>query len=270
MMRGKMARALHRVLVGLLMLALVLPLVPLAVWSFARGWRFPNLLPQEVTTAAWARALSPSGGVLQALVQSTAIALAVTLIAMLLAFPAGRALALHRFRGRGLVYGIIAAPLIVPSIAAALGLHGVFTLIGAAGTVWGVIAVHLTPVLPYAIFIVAGIFATYDTRIEDQARSLGAAPFQVLRCVTLPSLAPALILGALFSFLVSWSQYLLTLMIGAGRVQTLPMVLFGYASSGRNDLAGAIGVIYILPALLLMGFAAKRLGGQSPAQLGVR
>jgi putative spermidine/putrescine transport system permease protein len=265
-----MGRIWHCVGIALLMGALIAPLIPLAIWSLARGWRFPSLLPQEFTLAAWSRALSPSGGVLAALGTSALIAGAVTLIAMVLALPAGRALALMRFRGRGLAYAIIAAPLIVPSFAAALGLHGVFVTLGLTGSIWGVILVHLIPVLPYAIFIIAGIFATYDTAYEGQARSLGARPAQVLIYVTLPALAPALMVGALFAFLVSWSQYLLTLMIGAGRVQTLPMVLFGYASAGRNDLAGAIAMIYILPALVLMGFAARRITGQSMAQLGMR
>ena len=260
----------HRLGLALLLGALVAPLIPLAVWSLARGWRFPSLWPQDLTTQAWARALSPNGGVLAALGTSAMIAVLVTLIAMALAVPAGRALGLMRFRGRGVVFAIIAAPLIVPSFAAALGLHGVFLSLGLTGSFWGVVLVHLIPVLPYSIFIMAGVFARYDTAFEAQARSLGARWGQVLRHVTWPALAPSVLIAALFSFLVSWSQYLLTLMIGSGRVQSLPMVLFGYASAGRNDLTGAIAILYILPALLVMGFAAKRITGQSAGQLGLR
>ena len=65
----------------------------------------------------------------------------------------------------------------------------------------------------------------------------------------------------LLVFLVSWSQYLLTLMIGGGRVVTLPMLLFNFATSGRNDIAGAIALIYILPSILLLGATARRVTG---------
>lgn len=265
-----MTKFWHRAAIWLMMGALIAPLIPLAVWSVARGWRFPSLWPQEITMQAWARALSPNGDVWGALGTSVLIAALVTGGAMALAVPAGRALGLMRFRGRGLAFAIIAAPLIVPSFAAAMGLHGIFLRFGLTGTLWGVALVHLIPVLPYSIFIMAGVFARYDTTFEAQARSLGARPVQVLRHVTWPALAPAILIAALFSFLVSWSQYLLTLMIGAGRVQSLPMVLFGYASAGRNDLTGAIAMIYILPALAVMAFAARRITGQSAGQLGQR
>jgi putative spermidine/putrescine transport system permease protein len=111
----------------------------------------------------------------------------------------------------------------------------------------------------------ASVFAGFDTVQEDQARSLGASPLQVLRHVTLPAILPGLLTGALFAFLVSWSQYLLTLAIGGGRVQTLPLVLYGYANSGRNDLAGAIAIVYILPGLAILLVTARLVTGRHPA-----
>jgi putative spermidine/putrescine transport system permease protein len=255
-----------RTLAGsLLALWLVLPLVPLAIWSFARGWRFPDLLPRDWTLDAWRHAMAPGSGVLESLGLTTAIALATTLLAALVGVPAGRALGLHDFRGKGLVLLLLAAPVIVPAIAIAPGLHGVFLRLGLTGTVEGVILAHLIPVIPYMTLIMASVFAGFDTVQEDQARSLGASPLQVLRHVTLPAILPGLLTGALFAFLVSWSQYLLTLAIGGGRVQTLPLVLYGYASSGRNDLAGAIAIVYILPGLAILLVTARLVTGRHPA-----
>ena len=255
-----------RLLAGsLLAFWLVLPLVPLAIWSFARGWRFPDLLPQVWTLDAWRQVLSEGSGVLESLGLTTAIALATTLLAALVGVPAGRALGLHDFRGKGLVLLLLAAPVIVPAIAIAPGLHGVFLRLGLTGTVEGVVLAHLIPVIPYMTLIMASVFAGFDTVQEDQARSLGASPLQVLRHVTLPAILPGLLTGALFAFLVSWSQYLLTLAIGGGRVQTLPLVLYGYASSGRNDLAGAIAIVYILPGLAILLVTARLVTGRHPA-----
>ena len=56
-----------------------------------------------------------------------------------------------------------------------------------------------------------------------------------------------------------------TLLIGGGRVVTLPLLLFNFASSGRNDIAGAIGIIYILPGVLILLLTAKHLSGRSGA-----
>ena len=62
----------------LLALWLVMPLVPLAIWSFAHGWRFPALLPQDWSLKAWSTALDPSSGVLESLMLTTGIAIACT------------------------------------------------------------------------------------------------------------------------------------------------------------------------------------------------
>jgi putative spermidine/putrescine transport system permease protein len=257
-----------RLLVGsLLAVWLVLPFVPLAVWSFAHGWRFPDLLPSLWTLKAWRTALAPGSAVLESLGLTLFIASATTLLAALVGVPAGRAMGLHDFRGKGLVLLLLAAPAIVPAIAVAPGLHGVFLHLGLTGTVQGVILAHLIPVIPYMTLIMAAVFAGFDTTHEDQARSLGARPFQVFCHVTLPAILPGLLTGAFFSFLVSWSQYLLTLSIGGGQVQTLPLVLYSYAASGRNDLAGAIALIYILPGLLILLVTAGRITGRHPAMM---
>jgi putative spermidine/putrescine transport system permease protein len=241
--------------------ALLLPLIPMAIWSFARGWRFPDLLPAEWSHRAWTYAFSDTSGVLGSIWVTIWIAASVTIIALVIGIPAGRALGLHQFRGKRAVEAVILAPLIVPPLTVALGLQGVFIGLGLTGSIWGVILVHLIPVLPYVILIMTGIFANFDPTFEAQARSLGASRAQVFTYVTLPALAPGVMVAMLMGFLISWSQYLLTLMIGGGRVVTLPLILFNFASSGRNDITGAIAVIYILPAVAILALTARRMLG---------
>lgn len=255
-----------RLLAGLALAGwLILPILPLFGWSVARGWRFPHLLPDRVTAEAWSFALSPQSGVLQSFGITTLIASATTLLAILIGLPAGRALGLYRFRGRGLVLLLLLAPALLPGIAVVFGLHGILLRAGLAGTIPGVILAHLVPVLPYATLVLAAVFARFDPAYEDQARSLGATRWQAFRSVTLPTILPGLMTAALFAFLVSWSQYLLTLSIGAGRVQTLPLLLFSFASAGRNDITAAIALFYILPGLLILAVTARRITGRGAA-----
>ncbi|MBF9034419.1 ABC transporter permease subunit [Rhodobacterales bacterium HKCCE2091] len=253
---------------ALLLVALLLPLVPLATWSVAHGWRFPDLLPRDWSLDAWAYALSPTAGVLRGLGLTAAIAGAATAGSLVIGLPAGRALGLYRFRGRAAVEILVLAPVLTPGIAAVFGLHALFLPLGLTNTVAGVALAHLIPVLPYTILVLSGVFAGYDTRAEYQARSLGASPFQVLRHVTWPAIRPGVIVAALFAFLVSWSQYLLTLVIGGGRVQTLPLQLFAFAGAGRADVTGAIAVVYVLPGILVLVLTSRRLTGRSAALAG--
>ena len=124
---------------------------------------------------------------------------------------------------------------------------------------------HLIPVLPYMVLVLAAVFARLDRGQEEQARSLGATPLQVLRHVTLPLVWPGLVTAMLFGFLVSWAQYLPTLAIGVGRVQTLPLALYSFATSGRNDVTGAIAILYLLPGLLALALAGRAVTGRHPA-----
>lgn len=255
-----------RVLSGaLLIFWLVVPLVPLGIWSFAHGWRFPNLLPQEWTLKAWEYTFSDTSGVIDSLWLTIWIALVATALSILVGVPAGRALGLYRFRGKEVVELLILAPVIVPGIAVVLGIHTVFITLGLTNTVWGVVLVHLIPTLPYMTLVMAGIFSNYDPAFEQQARSLGASPLKTFWHVTLPAIMPGVIVGGLFAFLVSWSQYILTLIVGGGRVVTLPLLLFNFAGSGRNDITGAIAMIYILPGIVILLLTAKQLSGQSGA-----
>jgi putative spermidine/putrescine transport system permease protein len=255
---------MRRVGLWALITALIAPLVPLALWSVARGWRWPDLLP-PLSIAPFAYAISPVSGVLPAVGTSLAVAGLTTFFAVLIGVPAGRALGLYRFRGRGVIELILLAPIVVPGLAVVLGLHGVFIGLGLTNRMTGVVLAHLIPVLPYVIIVMAGIFANFDRRLEDQARSLGARPSQVMWHVTGPAIAPGLAVGALFAFLVSWGQYILTLVIGGGRVETLPLLLFSFASAGRNDIAGAIAMIYVLPGVLIMVLLARRITGRGAA-----
>ena len=244
---------------GALALWLVLPIVPLAIWSFAKGWFFPDLLPRRWSLDAWRYAASDTAGVLDSLWLTTAVALVVTALCVVIGVPAGRALGMYEFRGKRLVQLLVLAPTIVPGIAVVLGIHSVFIGMGLTNSPAGVVLVHLVPALPYMVLVMAGIFANFDPAYEEQARSLGAGPWAAFVNVTLPLIMPGLAVGAMFTFLVSWSQYVLTLVVGGGRVVTLPLLLFSFATSGRNDIAGAIGLVYILPGILIVALTSRQL-----------
>ncbi|MEX1034524.1 MAG: ABC transporter permease [Sneathiella sp.] len=248
---------------------LILPLIPLALWSVSRSWFFPDLLPSAYSLRAWNYVFSTTSEVLPALGQTILIALGATFVSIVIGLPAGRALGLYQFRGKAIVEILILAPMIVPGIAVALGLHVVFLKLGLAGSEFGVMLVHLIPTLPYMVLVMAGVFSNYNPAVEAQARSLGAGPLQTFYSITLPAILPGLLIGSLFTFLVSWSQYILTLLIGGGRVVTLPLLLFNFASAGRNDITGAISMIYILPGMLLLLIGARHLTGRNRSVEGM-
>src|SRR5689334_4323215 len=95
--------ALRWIAIGLLLIWLVAPMIPLLIWSVSFRWFFPSLLPSELSSRAWEYVFSPTSGALPALRDTTIIAISVTIISILIGIPAGRALGLHQFRGKRLI-----------------------------------------------------------------------------------------------------------------------------------------------------------------------
>ena len=103
--------------------------------------------------------------------------------------------------------------------------------------------------------------ANFDLGYERQARLLGATPVRVFVHVTLPALRPALAVAAFFAFLISWSEYVLTLLIGGGTVKTLPLLLYAYARGADLTEAAAVALLLITPPLILVAGLSRVLGG---------
>ena len=176
---------------------------------------------------------------------------------------------LHEFRGKRLVNALMTAPLFVPTLVVMMGIHILFIRYGLADSFVGVVLVHLVPALPYFVLVISSVFANYATELEETARTLGAGPLRTFRYVTLPTIFPGLLVAMLFTFLVSWSQYITTLLIGGGRVVTLPMVLFPFISAANHANAAAISLVFILPALLILLFTSRTLSTGADAVSGL-
>lgn len=237
---------------ALALVLLALPLVPLALRAVAGPWRWPAVLPSSFTVRGLRTVVDPGSQVLPALGLSTAIAAAVALLACVVAWPAARVLGTSRFRGRGAITVLLLTPAVVPTLASALGLQVFFLRIGLAGHAAGVVLVQLVPALPYALAVLTAGFAGLDPAHEAQARVLGAGPVRRWCSVTVPLLRAPLVVAAVLAFLVSWSDYLLALLVGAGRVQTLPVQLYAAVGATDTTIAAAVALTVIVPPLVLL------------------
>ena len=244
-----------------ILVSVILPFLPLLLWSIAEKWFYPALLPQAFDTRAWSYVFTTAGSqILNGLFTSFNLALVTTVISLLLGIPAGRALGLYDFPGKKMAMLFLTLPIIVPPLSVSMGLHLWFIQLELAETFIGVVLIHLTFCLPYTIFVIRGVFSDYTPDFEEQARSLGASPARVIFQVIFPMIFPGIIVAALFSFLISWSQYLSTLIIGGGKLLTLPILLFSLMGSGDRPVASAVSLVFILPVFLALMGSAHYLG----------
>lgn len=247
--------------IGLALVAalMALPFLPLFLWTFAGRWRFPDLLPSEWSLRGLQYLLEPGGQVLGATANSLLIAGAVAIASIAVGLPAGMALGGYEWRFKGIVIFVVLLPIIVPPLASTMGIHLTFIRLGLADTAFGVFLVHLVPTVPYTAIILTSVFAERTGDLEEAARTLGASPWQAFLHVTLPEVAPGVAVAGLFAFLISWGQYILTVLIGGGNVITLPMLLFSAASGNDPVITSALALVFALPAILALIIALRYL-----------
>lgn len=244
----RLVTPLAALLAGGIVAALIAGLAGLSLWSFAGLWQFPGALPDSLTAQVWMQA---APGLAEATLTTAALALVTAGLAV--ALTLGCLEAEHRFalpasRTRLILW----LPLLVPQIAFLPGLHGL-SLASGAGGIWAVLAAHLTFALPYAFLSLAPAWRAYDQRIAPLAASLGAGPARVFWTLRLPMLSRAVLTAGAVAFAVSVGQYLPTLLLGGGRIETLTTEAVALSSGGNRRLIGAYALLQmVLPALAFM------------------
>jgi putative spermidine/putrescine transport system permease protein len=218
--------------------------------------------------------MEPGGRVLGATLNSLLIGMAVAVASVAAGTPAGMALGGYEWRFKGAVIFFVLLPILVPPLASTMGVHLTFIRLGLADTAFGVFLVHLVPTVPYTAIIMTSIFAVRTGEAEEDARTLGANPWQTFVHVTLPEVVPGVAVAGLFAFLISWGQYVLTILIGGGNVVTLPMLLFSAASGNDPVITSSLAIVFALPAVLALVVAlhflrsSERDGGNGFVGLG--
>jgi putative thiamine transport system permease protein len=222
----------------------------LAVWSTARRWPFPELLPTAWSLERWSERTealaAPTGATL--VVGAVATLLALVLVAGCLENETRR----QRRPGRGAL-ALIYVPLLVPQIGFLFGVQVLFLWLGLSDGWLALIWVHLLFVLPYVFLTLADPYRSLDPRYVRSALALGRPPWIVwLRIKAIMLLRPVTIAAAV-GFAVSVAQFLPTLFAGGGRFATLATETLSLAAGGDRRLIGQFGLA--LAMLPFAGFA---------------
>lgn len=239
---------------------LVVPLALMIGWSIARSWPWPNILPEALSLRGFEYTLRPSTKGFVILIKSIVLSLVVTAITLIISIPAARAIAFYNFKGKSLVKVLILLPLIVPMISVAMGIHISFIKLGFANTYLGVVLIHVIPGIPYGVKILLNIFELNGDKIEAQGRVLGATTLQVMVHITLPLITPGLIIAGSLIYIISFSQYFITFLIGGGKVVTYSMLLFPFVESGDRTMASALSIVFILSIIIVLRVTEKLVG----------
>ncbi len=234
----------------LLAIACIMPIVYLLLLSLAERWPYPALLPARLTGAPWGRIFSGESTMGSSLLISTLLSGSVGLLATAIGFMASRYVAYHR-RRRALLF-LAYLPFAMSPVILGACIHFLAIKTGLAGNTLGVIGAQMIFALGFAMIFFASFWNDERRALAEIATALGGSTLQVYRHVLLPAAREMLLICFLQTFLFSWFQYGITLLVGAGKVRTLPMLVFIYIGEANVAYAAVSGILLILPPVLML------------------
>ena len=156
-----------------------------------------------------------------------------------------------RFRGRTLLSGMVAAPLVMPDVITGLSLLLLFVALAPLPFVpdqrgFSTIAIaHITLTLSYVTVVVQSRLSTMDESLEEAAMDLGARPAKVFLLITMPIIAPALISGWLLAFTLSLDDLVIASFTAGPSTNTLPMMIFSKVRLGVTPEINALATLMV-------------------------
>jgi putative spermidine/putrescine transport system permease protein len=153
---------------------------------------------------------------------------------------------------------LLLSPLVIPGVAAGLGMLILAAALGLLASRFVLIAVHVVLVLPFVVRSVMVSVASLDPALERAAASLGARPWRVFRRVTLPLLRPGLFAALLFAVIVSVNEFVVSLFVSTRVTEILPVAMFTYVVNYTDPTMAALSTLFIAATFAVV-FVADRL-----------
>lgn len=235
---------LFRLLIAAICVFLLSPMIVVIITAFNPAQYLT--FPPRGFTLKWFVAIWNNRDILDAFWLSLHVAVITSAVSCFVGTAASLALARSRFPGVGALKLLFLSPLLVPGVVFGIALLIFLNRFGFVGSVGAIVGAHICLTLPYVVRTVLAGLETLDASIEDAAASLGASPATVLLTITLPSIRSSIFAGAIFSFLVSFDEAIVTLFIAGVRGVTLPVFIFQYVQYNNDPLVAAVACVMVL------------------------
>jgi multiple sugar transport system permease protein len=244
-----------------IVLAVAFPLFWMVVTSVKPGFelfrRPPTILPETWTLEHYWKLLSETNFLVyfrNSIILSTATTLVVVSIATLGAFSLVR----FKYRGRESLAFLVLFTYLLPSVVLIIPLYLLLVGLGVSNTIFSLVIAYTTFALPYALWLLRSFMAGIPEDLESAALCDGATRMGAFRDVILPQLLPGIISTALFTFILSWNEYLYALvLVNSDSSRPLTTGVMNMLISSFNiewSLLMAASVMMSVPLIIVFAF----------------
>ncbi|GAA3207628.1 ABC transporter permease [Actinocorallia longicatena] len=205
---------------------------------------------------SWYGELARDEAIRQGLVNTLIVAAGSTALATVLGTLLAVGLARHT-RSRALV-ALATLPAILPDLVLAIGLLAFYSAIQATLGLHSVLAAHTVFGMAFVTTVVRTRLTHADTSLEEASRDLGAGPFTTFARITLPTLMPGIVAGALLAFTLSIDEFVIAFFTAGPKEPTLPIVIYSMVRFGVTPEINALATVLLAVSFTVV-IAAQRL-----------
>ncbi len=190
--------------------------------------------------------------------QPTYMSLQIAILTMLLSSVLGTLAAISlvrsRFWGKSLANSLILAPMIIPVIIISIALYGFFSKIGLLGSRLGLVLGHTMVSVPFVVITVSASLKGFDETLEKAAMICGATRLKAFMKITFPIIRPGMICGALFAFIISFDEIVISMFLSGIDTRTLPLKIWEGVRMEINPVIAAVSTLLICLSAALLVF----------------
>ena len=259
-----MEKLLSRLFFALVGLFLAAPLVVIAGVSVNEKQSLT--FPPQGFSLSWYAQIFTDAEWRGALLTSVLIALGAASIAVLIALPIGYALWRRTTLFGRIVQTLGVSPFVLPPVITALGALSFWATVGSYGAWYTVVISHAVFFTSLPLVTISLGFATIDREVTEAARTMGADDRRILTTIVLPMIAPYIVSGFAFAFVLSLNEYIVAYMTVGFTQVTVPIKIFNALRYGYTPTMASISILFVAVAVVVFGLVARF--GDLPRLLG--
>lgn len=242
-------RIFGKILIALAMLFFYLPIVYMVIFSFNSS---KSLTHFEGFSMQWYVKMLESHDMMTSLYTTIIIAILATVISTFVGTITAIGLSKSRKAVRNLVMQINDFPIMNPEIVTAIGLMLLFITFGIGKGFVTLLLAHIAFCIPYVILSVMPKIRTLDPNLSDAAMDLGATPWQAIRKVIVPQIAPGIFAGAIIAFTMSFDDFIISYFVTGDGVKNLSIMVYTMSKRVNPSINAISTLVVVLITIVLV------------------
>jgi putative spermidine/putrescine transport system permease protein len=237
------------IFVALILIFLITPILIVIPLSLSSSPFF--IFPPKEYSLRWFENFFTQNQWIDALLKSLQVAVMTSILATVLGTMAALAISRLDFKGKQVFMGVMVLPIVVPLIVVGIAVYRFYSEIQMVGSTVGLVLAHSLLALPIVFVTTLASLKGFDRNMELAAMNLGSTPIGAFFKVTLPIIKPAIYSSALFAFITSLDEIVVTIFIGGSQNPTLPKVMWEQMRSQIDPTIAAASSLLIVATVVL-------------------